>query len=75
VVLRPPVEFTVVHGEFFVRGISPLGQRKPLRTLVDESALTWPEIFVSAGRRRLELALTPADLLRLTQGTSAAIAR
>jgi Cys-tRNA(Pro)/Cys-tRNA(Cys) deacylase len=60
---------------YVVGGISPLGQRKPLRTLVDESALVWPEVFVSAGRRGLELALAPADLLRLTQGTSAAIAR
>ena len=60
---------------YVVGGISPLGQRRPLRTIVDESALAWPEIFVSAGRRGLELALAPADLLRLTQGTTAAIAR
>jgi Cys-tRNA(Pro)/Cys-tRNA(Cys) deacylase len=60
---------------YVVGGISPLGQRKPLRTLMDASALAWPEIFVSAGRRGLEMALAPAELLRLTAGTTAAIAR
>jgi Cys-tRNA(Pro)/Cys-tRNA(Cys) deacylase len=60
---------------YVVGGISPLGQRRRLPTLVDASAQAWPEIFVSAGRRGLELALAPADLLRLTGGTSAPIAR
>jgi Cys-tRNA(Pro)/Cys-tRNA(Cys) deacylase len=60
---------------YVVGGISPLGQRRPLRTVVDASALDWPEMFVSAGRRGLEIALAPADLLRLTGGTTAAIAR
>jgi Cys-tRNA(Pro)/Cys-tRNA(Cys) deacylase len=56
-------------------GISPLGQRKPLRTVLDESALAYDEIFVSAGRRGLEIALSPADLVRLTSAATAAIAR
>ena len=43
--------------------------------VVDESALALPEMFVSAGRRGLELALAPADLLRLTRGSTAPIAR
>ncbi|HEY0972253.1 MAG TPA: Cys-tRNA(Pro) deacylase [Gemmatimonadales bacterium] len=60
---------------YVVGGISPLGQRKQLRTVVDGSVLRWPEIFVSAGRRGLEIALAPTDLLRLTQGSTAAIAR
>jgi Cys-tRNA(Pro)/Cys-tRNA(Cys) deacylase len=60
---------------YVVGGISPLGQRKALRTIVDESALAWPEIYVSAGRRGLELALAPAELLRLTRGSTAPIAR
>lgn len=60
---------------YVVGGISPLGQRKALPTVLDASALAWPEIFVSAGRRGLEIALAPADLLRLTGGKSAAIAR
>ena len=51
----------------YVRGgISPLGQRRRLPTLVDESALAHETVFVSAGRRGLELELAPADLVRLT---------
>jgi Cys-tRNA(Pro)/Cys-tRNA(Cys) deacylase len=60
---------------YVVGGISPLGQRKLLPTLVDESALALDELYVSAGRRGLEIALAPADLLTLTRGTPAAIAR
>lgn len=60
---------------YVVGGISPLGQRKALRTVLDESAHTWPEVYVSAGRRGLEIALAPADLLALTRGTAAPIAR
>jgi len=60
---------------YVVGGISPLGQRKALPTVLDASALDWPEIFVSAGRRGLEIALAPADLLRLTGGRTAAVAR
>ena len=55
-------------------GISPLGQRKELPTVVDESALAFETIHVSAGRRGLELELAPDDLLRLTGGRAAAIA-
>ena len=47
-------------------GISPLGQRHRLPTLVDETATAWETVFVSAGRRGLELELAPADLVALT---------
>ena len=55
-------------------GISPLGQRKRLRTVLDASAAGFGTIFVSAGRRGLEVELAPADLQRLTSATLAPIA-
>jgi Cys-tRNA(Pro)/Cys-tRNA(Cys) deacylase len=54
-------------------GISPLGQRKPLPTVLDESALEHQAIYVSGGRRGLELELAPADLARLTRAVVAPI--
>jgi Cys-tRNA(Pro)/Cys-tRNA(Cys) deacylase len=56
-------------------GISPLGQRKALPTVVDESALTFATVLVSAGRRGLQVELAPADLVRLTRARTAAIGR
>ena len=51
---------------YVVGGISPLGQRKRLSTVVDVSALTWDRVLCSAGKRGLEIALAPGDLVRLT---------
>jgi Cys-tRNA(Pro)/Cys-tRNA(Cys) deacylase len=48
-------------------GISPLGQRRALPTLVDDSALAHATVFVSAGRRGLELELAPQELVALTR--------
>jgi Cys-tRNA(Pro)/Cys-tRNA(Cys) deacylase len=60
----------------YVRGgISPLGQRKQLPTVVDESALEFATVMVSAGKRGLQVELPPADLVRLTRARTAAIGR
>ncbi|MFI6683557.1 Cys-tRNA(Pro) deacylase [Streptomyces sp. NPDC050485] len=60
----------------YVRGgISPLGQRKKLRTVLDDSASAHPTICVSAGRRGLEVELTPTDLAALTGALLAPIGR
>ncbi|MEV1081707.1 Cys-tRNA(Pro) deacylase [Streptomyces sp. NPDC050211] len=60
----------------YVRGgISPLGQRKKLRTVLDASATAFDTICVSAGRRGLEVELSPKDLTDLTNATLAPIAR
>jgi Cys-tRNA(Pro)/Cys-tRNA(Cys) deacylase len=60
---------------YVLGGISPLGQRKRLRTVVDESALGFETVFCSAGRRGLEVQLAPADLVRLTGAVTASISR
>jgi Cys-tRNA(Pro)/Cys-tRNA(Cys) deacylase len=60
----------------YVRGgISPLGQRKALPTVVDESALGFDTVLVSAGRRGLQVELPPAELVRLTRARTAPIGR
>ena len=51
---------------YVLGGVSPLGPRRALPTTIDESALEHETVFVSAGRRGLELELDPRDLVRLT---------
>jgi Cys-tRNA(Pro)/Cys-tRNA(Cys) deacylase len=60
---------------YVVGGISPLGQRRRLPTTVDESAFAFDTILVSAGRRGLQIELSPHDLVRLTGATIASVAR
>ena len=60
----------------YVRGgISPLGQRKQLRTVVDSSALVHSTVFVSAGKRGLDVELAPQGLVRLTDAVTAPLGR
>ena len=60
---------------YVVGGISPLGQRKRLRVVIDSTALEFPTVYCSAGRRGLEIELDPADLVRAANATVAPISR
>lgn len=60
---------------YVVGGISPLGQRSRLPVVVDDSVLALDGVYVSAGRRGLQVRLAPADLLRVSAGRPAPLRR
>ncbi len=66
-VMCPPDKAQRLTG-YVLGGISPLGQKKRLPLYLDSSAESQQEIYMSAGRRGLEIAMAPSDLLNLTGG-------
>jgi Cys-tRNA(Pro)/Cys-tRNA(Cys) deacylase len=73
-VMAEPADAERTTG-YVVGGISPLGQRKALPTVVDDSVLAFGTVMVSAGKRGLQVELPPAELVRLTRATTAPIGR
>lgn len=72
--LAPPPTAERVTG-YVVGGISPIGQRQRLRTVIDEDAAGHESVFVSGGRRGFDIELAPADLVTLTGAGFAPVAR
>jgi Cys-tRNA(Pro)/Cys-tRNA(Cys) deacylase len=60
---------------YLVGGISPIGQKKALMTVLDETALLHEMVYVSGGRRGFDLGLAPVDLVTQTNAMTASIAR
>jgi Cys-tRNA(Pro)/Cys-tRNA(Cys) deacylase len=72
--MAPQIEAERSTG-YIMGGVSPLGQKKKLKTIIDSSAKNLTTIYVSAGKRGLEIELRPFDLIKLTNGTFADISQ
>jgi Cys-tRNA(Pro)/Cys-tRNA(Cys) deacylase len=73
-VMADPAEVERSTG-YVLGGVSPLGQKKRLKTIVDFSAKNYDTIYVSAGRRGLEIELSPEDLIKIVNGVYANICK
>ncbi len=72
--MAPPADAERSSG-YVVGGISPIGQRKPLPTALDETAELFDTVYVSGGRRGLDIGLSPSDLVRITGALVGPIAK
>ncbi|HET6624844.1 MAG TPA: Cys-tRNA(Pro) deacylase [Nocardioidaceae bacterium] len=72
--MADPAEAERASG-YVVGGISPVGQKRTHPTVLDESALAFETVYVSGGRRGMDLGIAPADLVHVTNATTARIAR
>ena len=72
--MADPAAVTRTTG-YVLGGVSPLGQRKKLPTVIDETALLHDTMLCSAGKRGVEIELAPSDLITLTHAITAEIGR
>lgn len=72
--MAPPADAERSSG-YVVGGISPIGQRKALPTALDETAELYDVIYVSGGRRGLDIGISPADLVTVTHAVIGPIAK
>lgn len=72
--MAPPADAERATG-YVVGGISPIGQRKALPTAIDETVELWDTVYVSGGRRGFDIGIAPGDLLTITGGITAPIAK
>jgi len=71
--MLPAAEAERITG-YKVGGISPFGQRRKVRTFIEEAALAHPTIIVNGGRRGLQVELAPGDLVQLLGATKVSVA-
>jgi Cys-tRNA(Pro)/Cys-tRNA(Cys) deacylase len=70
--MLPPAEAERITG-YHVGGISPFGQKRRTWVFIEQTALAYMTLILNGGRRGLQIELTPADLLRVTEATPAAL--
>src|SRR4051794_18254898 len=68
-----PVAEAERSSGYLAGGISPVGQRKALKTIIDATATNFPTVFVSAGRRGLQMEIAPSDLIAVCRASVAVI--
>jgi Cys-tRNA(Pro)/Cys-tRNA(Cys) deacylase len=73
-VMADPADAERASG-YVVGGISPVGQKRPHPTVLDESAMGFATVFVSGGKRGMDLEIAPVDLVEVTGATTAPIRR